>query len=341
MSLDNVKSDAFISYRHCELDSFISENLHKKLESYKLPNPVIKKIGNGRTKIERVFRDEAELPLSNNLSDPITLALDNSEFLIVICTPRLKESLWCKKEIETFVSTHDRKHVLLVLAEGEPEASLYAVMSEKSEEAEVSVFSSSDDSEIEVVCATETDAEIAAEVGLEVVENYLISEREEESDETLFVKAEQNDDAELLPCESMSIYSVDNEELNDVIIEDIAEEKGLCEIDNDVTEFALVKDSGFRHMNFELHPKKDEKSTVTLEGMMPKDATAEAVDVTGETASSGDADESKSVVAAYDITIKDGKDEYQPSEDRPIAVEIMCSDIKADDEFDEAHKNLV
>ena len=123
MSLESVRYDAFISYRHCELDSFISENLHKKLESYKLPASVIKKIGDGRTKIERVFRDEAELPLSNNLSDPITEALGNSEFLIVICTPRLKESLWCKKEIETFVNTHDRKHVLLVLAEGEPEES--------------------------------------------------------------------------------------------------------------------------------------------------------------------------------------------------------------------------
>ena len=118
-----MKYDAFISYRHCELDSFISENLHKKLESYKLPASVIKKIKAGRTKIERVFRDEAELPLSDNLSDPITEALNNSEFLIVICTPRLKESLWCRKEIETFVNTHDRKHVLLVLAEGEPEES--------------------------------------------------------------------------------------------------------------------------------------------------------------------------------------------------------------------------
>lgn len=118
-----MKYDAFISYRHCELDSFISENLHKKLESYKLPASVIKKIKAGRTKIERVFRDEAELPLSDNLSDPITEALNDSEFLIVICTPRLKESLWCRKEIETFVNTHDRKHVLLVLAEGEPEES--------------------------------------------------------------------------------------------------------------------------------------------------------------------------------------------------------------------------
>ena len=144
MSLDNVKYDAFISYRHCELDSFISENLHKKLESYKLPASVVKKITGGRTKIERVFRDEAELPLSNNLSDPITLALDNSEFLIVICTPRLKESLWCKKEIETFVSTHDRKHVLLVLAEGEPEESfpdilMYEEVSAKDENGEAGI----------------------------------------------------------------------------------------------------------------------------------------------------------------------------------------------------------
>ncbi len=123
MSLENVRYDAFISYRHCELDSFISENLHKKLENYKLPASVIKKLDPNKAKIERVFRDEAELPLSSNLSDPISEALDNSEFLIVICTPRLPESQWCKKEIETFVKTHDREHVLLVLAEGEPEES--------------------------------------------------------------------------------------------------------------------------------------------------------------------------------------------------------------------------
>ncbi len=123
MSLENVRYDAFISYRHCELDSFISENLHKKLENYKLPASVIKKLDPNKTKIERVFRDEAELPLSSNLSDPISEALDNSEFLIVICTPRLPESQWCKKEIEAFVKTHDREHVLLVLAEGEPEQS--------------------------------------------------------------------------------------------------------------------------------------------------------------------------------------------------------------------------
>lgn len=128
MGLDSVKYDAFISYRHCELDSFVSENLHKKLENFKIPKSVQKKIGTDKTKIERVFRDEAELPLSDNLSDPIMAALQNSEFLIVICTPRLPLSAWCKKEIETFVSIKDRKHVLLVLAEGEPDESFPEIL---------------------------------------------------------------------------------------------------------------------------------------------------------------------------------------------------------------------
>ena len=128
MALDNVRYDAFISYRHCELDSFISENLHKKLESYKMPAVVAKKLDPKKQKIERVFRDEAELPLSGNLSDPITVALENSDFLIVICTPRLRESQWCLKEIETFISMHDREHVLLVLAEGEPDESFPEIL---------------------------------------------------------------------------------------------------------------------------------------------------------------------------------------------------------------------
>lgn len=131
MELENVKYDAFISYRHCELDSFVCKNLHKKLEAYKLPKSLAKKLKT-KTKIERVFRDEDELPLSENLSDPITHALANSEFLIVICTPRLKESRWCLREIETFLQTHDRKHLLVVLAEGEPDESFpYEITHEK------------------------------------------------------------------------------------------------------------------------------------------------------------------------------------------------------------------
>lgn len=123
------KYDAFISYRHVQPDSFVAQTLHKYLESFKLPRNVARHKGEGsdgsqiKTRIRRVFRDREELPLVSNLADPITEALEHSEYLIVICSPRLNESMWCRKEIETFIQMHDREHVLAVLAEGEPETS--------------------------------------------------------------------------------------------------------------------------------------------------------------------------------------------------------------------------
>ena len=119
----DFKYDAFISYRHCDLDKFVAENLHKILETYELPKNVKEKLGiTGRT-IRRVFRDQDELPLSSNLEDPIIDSLKNSKYLIVICSPRLKDSLWCKKEIETFKKLRGRKNIFCVLIEGEPKDS--------------------------------------------------------------------------------------------------------------------------------------------------------------------------------------------------------------------------
>jgi len=123
MNLQEVKYDAFISYRHCELDQFVATTLHKELEAFRLPKVIAKQLkakGITKKKIERVFRDRDELPITNNLADPITNALQNSEFLLVICSPRLRESLWCRKEIETFIKMHGREHIFAVLIEGEP-----------------------------------------------------------------------------------------------------------------------------------------------------------------------------------------------------------------------------
>ncbi len=123
MNLQEIKYDAFISYRHCELDQFVATTLHKELEAFRLPKAIQKQLrskGITKKKIERVFRDRDELPITNNLADPITNALQNSDFLLVICSPRLKESLWCRKEIETFIKMHGREHIFAVLIEGEP-----------------------------------------------------------------------------------------------------------------------------------------------------------------------------------------------------------------------------
>lgn len=111
--------DAFISYRHAELDKSVAETLHRQLEAFRLPAGLVRKT-NGKRKLERVFRDKDELPLTSNLEDPITKALAESEYLIVICSPRLQESLWCRKEIETFIALHGREKILAVLIEGEP-----------------------------------------------------------------------------------------------------------------------------------------------------------------------------------------------------------------------------
>lgn len=119
MELRGKKYDAFISYRHTELDKFVAETLHKQLENYRIPKQVLKDKGIARKPI-CIFRDQDELPLSSNLAESITEALMNSEYLIVICSPRLLESQWCQREIDTFISTHGRSNVFTVLVEGEP-----------------------------------------------------------------------------------------------------------------------------------------------------------------------------------------------------------------------------
>lgn len=115
--------DAFISYRHAETDSQVAVALHRKLERFRLPKNLRKNYPKERWKINRVFRDQDELPLADNLSDPIEAAIRNSDFLIVICTPRLPESKWCAREIELFKSIHGQDHIMAILAEGEPEES--------------------------------------------------------------------------------------------------------------------------------------------------------------------------------------------------------------------------
>ncbi len=111
--------DAFISYRHAKLDTEIAESIQHDLEHFRIPRAVRR--SSGKKRIDRIFRDREELPITSDLNDNIMFALKNSDFLIVICSERTKESSWVEREIEAFVEFHDRNHVLTVLADGEPE----------------------------------------------------------------------------------------------------------------------------------------------------------------------------------------------------------------------------
>lgn len=108
--------NAFISYRHHPDDIRVATDIHRSLERFKVPKAIRKR---GK-RIERLFRDKDELPITSCLTDDITRALENADFLIVICSVHTKESVWVQREIETFLKTHDRNRVLTVLAGGEP-----------------------------------------------------------------------------------------------------------------------------------------------------------------------------------------------------------------------------
>ena len=109
---------AFISYRHAELDSAVAKTLHTLIEQYRIPRG-LQKDGNKRLGI--VFRDQEELNASSNLTEEIQHALDNTEYLIVICSKSAIQSPWVMREIEYFLRHHDHAHVLTVLASGEPD----------------------------------------------------------------------------------------------------------------------------------------------------------------------------------------------------------------------------
>ena len=104
---------AFISYRHCEYDKTVATGLHRSLELLHMPK------SGSYPKKRRMFRDEEELPTSSNLGSDINAALEDSEYLIVICSPRLPESKWCLKEIQYYLDRGLSARILPVLIEGD------------------------------------------------------------------------------------------------------------------------------------------------------------------------------------------------------------------------------
>ena len=111
--------NAFISYKHAPLDSKIAEHVQKQLEHFHVPHNLKSQINHD--KITRIFRDKDELPITSDLTETITNALEKSENLIVICSKNTKESIWVRREIHTFLKTHTKDKVFTVLCDGEPQ----------------------------------------------------------------------------------------------------------------------------------------------------------------------------------------------------------------------------
>ena len=112
---------AYICCRQLKLDLEAAEMIQKRIENFVIPrqlrkDPAVKKLG-------RVFRHEDELPLSRELPEKNLRALDHSEYLIVLCSPHLAESEWCKEEVHHFRQVHGSDPILMVLIDGDPRES--------------------------------------------------------------------------------------------------------------------------------------------------------------------------------------------------------------------------
>ena len=173
----------------------------------------------------------------------------------------------------------------------------------------------------------------------------------------LWIKAELKDEADLTGMESVAIYSVETTERKTA---ELAAAGTVAELTS--AGFAVVRDSGYRHLSFELSPEADK--SVVLDGMMPKAAEAAAADVTEayaeheytvpeeeadaeaeqgeetESTAEGEGPEENSrrtTLAAFDISISSNNIDYQPDADHPIAVTITDNRIAAGENIELWH----
>jgi WD40 repeat protein len=116
---------AFISYS--SKDRKWGQWLHKRLENYPIPKEfqgaeLSEGVRLGKY-LRPVFRDRDELAGSSNLGPAILNALQESRYLIVLCSPNSAKSAWVNKEIEDFKRLCGEENILALILDGVPNAS--------------------------------------------------------------------------------------------------------------------------------------------------------------------------------------------------------------------------
>ncbi len=112
---------AFISYSHA--DKRVAEWLHRALETYRIPPKLVgtsTRVGIVPRRLTPIFRDRDELSATHDLGGALNAALEESLFLLVICSPASAKSRWVAEEILAFKRLHGEHRVLAVIVAGEP-----------------------------------------------------------------------------------------------------------------------------------------------------------------------------------------------------------------------------
>ncbi|HIG42844.1 MAG: toll/interleukin-1 receptor domain-containing protein [bacterium] len=87
------------------------------IESYRVPKHIVEELSLQSNRLVPIFRDRDELTTSGDLSITIKKALEDSENLIVICSPNAVESYWVNEEIRQFKRLGKSDRVFCVLVD--------------------------------------------------------------------------------------------------------------------------------------------------------------------------------------------------------------------------------
>jgi len=110
---------AFISYSHS--DEAAARWLQRALEGYRLPSSLRQSHPGLPARLYPVFRDRDELASAHDLSDSIRQAMDNSDALIVVCSPAAAASRWVSEEIHRFRESGRGYRIFCYLVAGSPD----------------------------------------------------------------------------------------------------------------------------------------------------------------------------------------------------------------------------
>ena len=114
---EQYKYYAFISYSSKDIKW--GKQLHKKLESYRLPATICSKKGWKRKPIDPVFFAPYEIQ-PGDLPEELKKRLRQSRNLIVICSPNSAQSDWVAKEIAYFNSLNRPNSIYFFIIDGIP-----------------------------------------------------------------------------------------------------------------------------------------------------------------------------------------------------------------------------
>ena len=117
---------AFIAYS--ALDSKAVKKICRKIETYRLPNGIreMAKTAAGKETpkyIHPLFLDGPEFALMNSPGTPSSMLLkmlEDSKYLIVICSPNCAKSEWANQAIEDFILMGRYERIILYIFDGVP-----------------------------------------------------------------------------------------------------------------------------------------------------------------------------------------------------------------------------